>query len=172
MAAVGAGAGQHRHSAGDQGAILLETHFHLQYLWVPAARHEEFLPARVFDLHRPAGGQREGGADVLQQHLLLATEAAAHARFDDTHALDRYLQDHRHLAAGMERHLRAGADHQAVIRIEPRDRDVRLEHGMLLAGGAEFVLQHQVRRAEPVRDVAELLVNRGGDVVLRIMDAG
>ena len=111
-----------------------------------AARHVELFLARVLDLHRPARGQRQRAADIFQQHLLLAAESAADARLDHVHAAHRNLQNHRHLAAAMVRHLRAGADHQAIVGIQPADGDVRLDAGS--AAGAACGIRAR-RRSRP-----------------------
>ena len=137
---------------------------------MPAARHVELFFARVFDLHRPARGQRQRAANIFQQHLLLAAESAADARLDHVHAAHRDLQDHRHLAAGVIRHLGAAADHQAVVGVQPTDGDVRLQRAMLLPLGAEFTLDDKVGIAETVFHVADLSQNISGNVVRGVVD--
>src|SRR5450759_5515705 len=108
MAAVRPRGGEYGELARDDRAIALDPHLHAEPLRMAAARHIELFLARELDLHRASRGQRQGAADVLQQHLLLAAKTAADARLDDAHAAHRNLENHRYLAAGVIRHLCAG----------------------------------------------------------------
>ncbi len=156
----------------DDGAVLFDTHPEPEDLRVPGARHEELLVARVLQLDGPVRGEGERGADVLDHHFLLAAEAAADPRLDHAHPAHRDLQDHRHLAAHVERDLGAGADHQPVVGVEPADDDMRLDGGVLLPRRPVFTLQDQVRLLEPLRDVAQLPVDVARQVPGGVLDAG
>src|ERR1035441_8497518 len=134
MAAVRARRGQNLQLAGNNGAVEFDPHLPAKDLRMTAARHEELFRARVLDLHGTAGSQCQGAADVLEQHFLLAAEAAADARLDHVYALHRNLQDHGDLPSAVERHLRAAANYQAIVGVEPTNSDVRFDGAVLLAG--------------------------------------
>ena len=172
MAAVGAGRSQHLHVARHHRAIALHAHLQIQNLRMAAARHVELLLARELHLHGTPRGHGQRAADILQQHLLLAAKAAADTRLDHVHAAHWNLQDHRDLPPAMVRHLRAGADHQTPIRIQPADRDVRFQHAMLLPAGAELALDDKVRFEEPLVHISNLAQNVARDVARGVVDLG
>ena len=76
---------------------------------------------------RPAGAQHGEGHEVFGEDLLLAAEAAADARREDAHPVGGRSKMPRDLVPGEERHLRAGADDEPAVLVEPADRAVRLE---------------------------------------------
>ncbi len=71
----------------------------------------------------------------------------------------------------MERDLGAGADHQAVVGVEPADDDVRLDGGVLLARRAVLALHDEVGLLEALLDVAQLAVDVAGEVARGVLDA-
>ena len=79
--------------------------------WRVVVRDELLLP-RELQLDRPAGPQRRQRDDVLDQHLLLAAEAAADALAEHPHLGRVEIEQIAQRPAGQERHLRAGADVQ------------------------------------------------------------
>ena len=95
------------------------------------ARAGKLLLAGVLKAHRPAGRQGQMGAEVFDQHLLLAAKAAADARLDHPDLAQGQTKQRRHHAPHVERHLGAGANHQPVVLIPPRQHDVRLDRRLL-----------------------------------------
>ena len=109
---------------------------------MPRARCSEFFAARVFEAHGPPGRNREVRGYVLDQHFLLAAEAAADARFDHTDALGRQAQHRREDPPHVERHLSRSANHQTIIFVPIGHDDVRAlpaNDGDQRADGLAFV---------------------------------
>jgi hypothetical protein len=79
VVAVGAGIGDDVHFHGRQTTVApragLDAHAH----GVARGRADELLLAGEFELDRLAGLEHRERDDVLDQHLLLGAEAAAHA---------------------------------------------------------------------------------------------
>src|SRR5208337_2136143 len=170
VAAISARSSQHDQLARNDFAVPLHAHLHPQDLRVPAARHVELFLTRVLDLDRTARRQRESAAYVLEQHLLLAAESSANTRFNHAHPLKRDLQDLRDLAARMIRNLRAGADDQAIVGVQPTDGDVRFDGAVLLALRAEFPLEDVVGFAETALYAADFLQNVPGEVARGVVN--
>ena len=117
MAAIGAGVGDDVHLDRGQRAVALGAELHPRRHLVARRRRGELFLARVFPLHRPAGGQRGEHAQVLGDHLLLAAEAAADAFGEDVQVAIGQPEQVRELLLHDERRLRAGAHmHAAVAR--------------------------------------------------------
>ena len=145
--AVGAGVLEHLHLDGGEAAVLHPA-LDGDDLRVARARRGQLLLARVLEPHRAAGAQGEHPAQVLDEDLLLAAEAAADARLDHADAADGDAEQGRDDAAHVERHLGGGAHHQAVVLVEPGDGDVRLDRGLLHVGDAVGLLEDALRLRE------------------------
>ena len=112
------------------------------------ARRAQLLLAGELEAHGPARAQGQHPAQVLDEDLLLAAEAAADARLDHADAADGDAEQGRDDAADVERHLGGGAHHQAVVLVEPGDGDVRLDGGLLHVGHAVGALEDALRLRE------------------------
>ena len=96
-------------------AVVVDTGAEGERLRVARSAPDELLLARELEPDRPACGEHEVADDVLDQHLLLAAEAAADARLDHADALHGKAEQRRHHAADMERHLGRGAQDEAIV---------------------------------------------------------
>ena len=103
--AVGAGARDDAQVLRDEPAVRVDAGAVGERLRMARPRGGELLLARQLELDRPAGREHEMADDVLDQHLLLAAEAAADARLDDADPLDRQAEERRDHAPHVERHL-------------------------------------------------------------------
>ena len=168
VVAVGAGVAEHAHLVGHHPPVFHDAGAHADDHRVARGAGHELLFAGVLQLHRPAGGDGQVRADVLDHHLLLVAEPAADARFDDADALDRQPQHRRQDAAGVERHLRAGADHQAVILIPVGDADERLDRRLLHPRHLVLALEDVVGRLQRGVHIAQLDVDMRGQVAQRV----
>jgi hypothetical protein len=108
---------------------------------------------------------------ILDQHLLLATEAAADPAGQHPHLVQGQLEQLRQGPPGQERGLRAGAQREPARVVEPADGAVRLQGRVLDPGRAERLLVHHGGAGEPGGDVAQLGVQLAHHVVGRPGDA-
>ena len=137
---------------------------------MPGARGHELLFAGELDLHRPPGGFGKVGGDVLDEHLLLGTEASTDARLDHPYVLDLAIDQWREHPARVERHLGGRADHHALVRVEPCNRDVVLDGDLLYLVHAECLLEHPIGLGEALLDVSPLSVDVVDDVAFAVVD--
>ena len=154
-----------------QRAVLLDSGAIGEHHRMARAGAGELQLARKFEAHGPTGGNGQMRAQVLDQHLLLAAKAAADARFDHADALDRQPDQRCDHAAHVEGHLRAGADHHALVFVPVGDDDVRLDGRLLHLMDMIGALEEMVRLGQPCFDVADVGVNRDGNVAFDIVDA-
>ena len=142
-----------------------DARFHAQAHRVARAGGDKFLFAGVFVNHRPAGGNRQVGSHIFDQHFLFAAKTAADARFDHPDALDRQARaPGPGCAAHVERHLRAGADHQAVIFVPIGDDDMRLDVRLLHFGDVVFASKDLVGFGETFLHIADIDTDLGRQV--------
>ena len=109
--------------------------------------------------------------EILDQHLLLAAEAAADARLDHADAAHRQPDQRRDHAAHVEGHLGAGADDQAVVFVPPGERDVGLDVGLLHLLDAVFAFVDKGGVGQGRVHVAVVHEEVDGHVVLGVVDA-
>ena len=141
--------------------------FHLRVEAVPLAGHRHVLRAVEPQPHRAPGErrtQRRDGGEPVRLHLL-AAERAAHAQalhgdlvaVQPEHVRDDLLRLGRVLGAALHEDLAA--------LVDLRERAVRLQVEVLLAGELELALEHVGRRREAGVDVA------AGEVLVRTLEA-
>ena len=130
-------------------------------------RGELFL-ARELELDRTSGldgGQRQ---NVLDEHLLLAPEAAADAFAKHPDLIRRKVKNIRQRKSCQERRLGAATDVESTVAISPCDAAVGLQGGMLDALGRKRSLVGDGGAGESGGDVAVLTVGFRHDVALRV----
>jgi hypothetical protein len=104
--------------------------------------------------------------DIFHQHFLFAAEAAADARLDDADALDGQSQHGGEHTSHVEGYLRGGADHQPVILVPIRDRDVRLDVCLLHFRHAVFGFKDLIGFGESFFHVADVDADFRGEIFL------
>ncbi len=169
--AVRAGIGDDVHGDRGEGAVAPHAGFDADLHRMAGSRADELLLAGELELHRPSGPQGRQRDDVLDQHLLLAAEAAADAVAVDPHGGRREVEQGAQRAAGEERGLRARAHVEVAVAVEPGHRAVGFEMGVLdaLSDVGRFV--NEVGGGEALLDVADMAVDLGEDVARGIVDA-
>ena len=168
VAAVRAGVAQRVHLVGSDRAVLLHPGLHPHPHGMPRARADEFLFARILVAHGPPGSDGQVGWHVFHQDFLLAAKTAANARLDHADALDRQVQHRGQDAPGVERHLRAGANHQPVILIPIGHCHVRLDMRLLNLGYFILGFEDVVGFGKAFFHIADVDPNLRRQVVLRV----
>jgi hypothetical protein len=170
VVAVGAGVGDDPHLERRQCAVAsrpgLDPHPHRM---ATRAANELFF-ARELELDGPAGLQRGQRAEVFGQDLLLAAEAAADALAEHPDVDRVETQQVAKLFPRDERRLGTRPHVQPLVIVEPRDRLVRLEVGVLYPVGRVLGLVDDVGLGEAGPDVAEASVQVEQDVALGMAD--
>ena len=128
---------------------------------------DESFPARVFYLHGLSRFKRQSGRYILQQDLLLGTEAAADAGLYDAYLFNRHFEGLGHDAPHVERHLRGGPDDQPAEMIETCYDRMRFYGAMLEIRHPVGALYHEIRVPEPF-PVFNLELEPGGYIMFRI----
>ena len=141
-----------------------------QLLRMARAGGTELLLASILEFDRPAGRNCQMGAQVFDQHLLLAAEAAADTRFHDTDPADRQAEQGRNHAAYVKGDLGAGANDQPVIFIPVGNDNVRLDARLLHLVDAVFALEYKVGRFKRGVDVIMVHKQFHGDVAFGVVD--
>ena len=88
------------------------------------------------------------GAQVFDQHLLLAAKAAADAGFHHADTAHRQTEQGRNHSAYMEGHLGTCADDQPVIFVPVGDDNMRLDTGLLHLMHIVFALEDKISRVQ------------------------
>ena len=125
----------------------------------------EHLLARVEDLHRPARLHRQlRHAELERERIALAAERAAEQRLDHAHLALRQPEHARQLAVHVMRDLRRAPDREVAVRVDARDRAVRLD-GHVRGPRVPVRLAHDGRGpGHRLVDLAELQMDVLGDV--------
>ena len=132
-----------------------------------AVRVEDFL-ARVQDLHRATGPHREErDAELEVEGLRLAAEGPSHGRLHDPHLRHVVVEHAREFALQVVRDLRGRPHLQHAIRVESRDRAVRLDRRVGRPVEVVLPFDRDVRRRHPRVHVPELEVDVLEDVAVR-----
>ena len=159
VGAVGAGVDERRHFARDDRPVSRYAGLHFDALGMPRPRGNELLVALQHYLDRSACPQRERGADVFQNDLLLDAEAAAYGGLDHSHARQRKLIHTGDYPPRMERDLRASYHDEAVLLVHVRERHVRLGRRRVDVLNTVLVLEDVVGLLEGRIDVADLRIH-------------
>ena len=169
--AVGAGVGDDVHGDRGEGAVAPHAGLDADLHRMAGGRADELLLAGELELHRPSSPQRRQRDDVLDQHLLLAAEAAADAVAVDPHGGRWEVEQGAQRATGEERRLRARAHVEVALAVEPGHRAVRFEMGVLDALGDVSRFVDEVGGREALLDVADMAMDLGENVARGIVDA-
>ena len=167
---VGAGVGNHPDFHADQFSGCIHAAAEAQPLRMACAGGAKLHLARVFELDRAASCYGEMGAQVFDEHLLLAAEAAADARFHDADAADGQAEQGGDHAADVEGDLGTGADDEAVVFIPVGDDDVGLDAGLLHLMNAVFAFEDKVGRFERGIDVVMVHEQFDGNVAFGVVN--
>jgi len=164
MAAVSSGVRKHNHLIGHDGPIPLHAGAQPDAHRVPGASGGELLLPGPLQPHRPPRGDGEVGGDVLDQHLLFASEAAADPRLDHPDPLRGEAEHRRQDPPHVEGNLGGSADHQAVVLIPVGDHHVGLQAGLLDLGDDVFPFEDVIGLLEPLVHLSDLDMDLGGQV--------
>src|SRR5919206_2746182 len=139
-------------------------------LWMPHPRDRELVSTGVLKLHRTPGLHRQDRGDRLGYHFLLVAETSADTRLDDVDIADRDVERKGNHPAAMVRDLGAGSEDQALVLVEERNGDVRLEAGVLLILHVELVLHYEIGIVVSPFHITHLDIDMGRDVASRVVD--
>ena len=115
-----------------------------------------------------SGGERQ---NILDEHFLLAAEAAADAFAEHPDLVRRQIENIRQRAPRQERHLRAGTDVEDAVGIDPGETAMGFQRGVLDALGGERTFVGDGGLRKRAGDIAELAMGFRHDVALRVGDA-
>ena len=133
---------------------------------------DELLLAGELELDRRAGLDHGERHDVFDQHFLLGAEAATHALAEHADFCRIEAENLAQRPPREKRRLRARANIEPTRFIEPADRAVRFQMGMLNARGDIGGLVHDVGLGKAFVDIADMAVDLGHDISLWVVDAG
>src|SRR5207248_5947809 len=131
MVAIGTRVGEHVELQRRELAVLVGACFHRHLHRMPCRCRDELLFAGELELDRPAGLERGECQDILDEHFLLAAEAAANALAKYPDLFRSQLENIGKRTPRQERYLRAGTDVQYAGRIDPGEAAMRLQCSML-----------------------------------------
>ena len=123
---------------------------------MPLAGHGEVLGAVQPQPYRPSGqpaAERGDGREPMRLHLL-AAEATAHPQALHGDLVALQAEDVRNDLLRLRRVLGAALDEDLAVLVDVRQRAVRLEVEVLLAGELELAAEHVVGPGEGGLDVA------------------
>src|SRR5215204_7641242 len=98
---------------------------------MPRRGRDELIFPRQFEFDRAAGLERCERKNVLDEHFLLATEPTADALAKYPHLVGRQIKQVGEHAPRQERYLRAGADIQDSVGIDPGKAAMGFQRRML-----------------------------------------
>ena len=170
VGAIGPGVPDDLHVHAHQLALLVDAAAEAQDLGVAGAGAGELLGPGVLEAHRAARGDGQVGGQVLDEHLLLAAEAAADAGLHHPDAAHGQANEGGDHAAHVEGHLGAGADDQPVVLVPPAHHHVGLDAGLLHLVDPVLALVDEVGIGQGRVHVPVLHVDVDGDVALGVVD--
>ena len=109
--------------------------------------------------------------NVLDEHFLLAAEPAADALAEHPHLVGRQIERVGQRAPGQERHLRAGADIEDSVGIDPGEAAMGFQRGVLHPLRREGALIGDGGLRQRSRDIAEFAMDFRDDIAGRVGDA-
>ena len=171
MIAVGAGVGEHVQMQRRQDSRFVGAGLHGDAHRMPRRGRDELFLAGQLELDRTAGLERGQRQNILDEHLLLAAEAAADPFAKHPNLVRCEIEDIRQRATGQERRLGAGAHVEAAVGIDPGEAAMGFQRGMLDALGGERCLIGDRGLGQRGGDIAEFAVGFRHDVALRVGDA-
>ena len=136
MVAVGAGVGEHVELQRGQLAVPVGAGLDRDAHRMPRRGGDELLLAGEFELDRPPGPERGQRENVLDEHLLLAAEAAADALAEHPDLVRCEVENLAQRPPRQERHLRAGAHVEHAGGVDPGEAAMGLQRGVLDPLGA------------------------------------
>ena len=170
VVAVSAGIGHHVQRQRRQQPVPRSAGTRNHVHGVARGGRGDLLGAGQLQLHGPAEPERGEGADILDQHLLLAAKAAADPFAHHADAVLRQAEQVGQRLPDQEWHLGAGAHDQPDV-LHPGDDAMRLHGGMLDALQVAGDFLDGVRRGKSGLHVAGLRVDLRHDVARRVGDA-
>ena len=164
VVAVGPGVGEYVELQRRELAVLVGARLDRDLHRMPRRGRDELLLPRQFEFDRAAGLQRRQRKNVLDEHFLLAAEAAADALAEHPHLVGRQIEEVRQRAPGQERHLCAGADIEDSIGIDPGEAAMGFQRGVLhpLRRERTFIGDRGLRQC--ARDIAKFAMDFRDDV--------
>ena len=168
MIAICTGVGQDVDLKGGQVALAICAGLHANAHRVARGGGDELLFSGVLQLDGPTRLQRSKNENVLDEHFLLAAEAAAEALAIDAKLLVRQIEYAAQFATCQERRLRRRTEVQATRLVEPGDTAMGLKRGMLHALTCECALVNRKCFGKPRVNIANLVVHFRNDIAGRV----
>ncbi len=131
---------------------------------MPGTRSNEFFLARHLIEYWSAGSNSQMSGNVFNQHFLFVAKAAAYPRFYHPYAFDRQADHRCDHPSYMERHLCAGAHHQAIILIPPGQGDMRFDVGLLNFGHPIFLFEDSISFSKTLLNIIDIDPDLGSQV--------
>jgi hypothetical protein len=127
--------------------------------------------SRQLEFDRAAGLERCKRKNVLDEHFLLAAEPAADALTEHPHLVGRQTKEVSQRTPREERHLRAGADIEDSVGIDPGKAAVGFQRRMLdpLGGESAFIGDGSLRQR--AFDIAKFAMGFRHDVATAVRHA-
>ena len=131
VVAVCAGVGENVDGQCTQGAVGTGCGGDVHPKRMTARCDGELIGTAELVADRTPGAQHRQCHEVLGEHLLLATKAAADAFGEHPHPIRGKPEHPGHLVADQKRHLRTGPQHQPAVVVDVADRGVSLQMHVL-----------------------------------------
>ena len=160
---VGPGVGDDLGGHALDDAVLVAADGELHLHGVTLGVDQNALRPGELHLHRALGQVRDQGGVVLDRHVLLAAEAAAHQAVADLHFFRRQSQHPHGLVLGVVGALVCGEDHDPVP-VGIGHGALRLQEGVFRPGCGEVLGQHMLRFGDGLCRVTPLDVLVGQQV--------
>src|ERR1700683_1511432 len=135
---------------------------------MPGGCADELFLTREFPFDWSADLKQRQYAEVFGYHLLFAAEAAAHPLGENVEVELVESKDMAELLMHDERSLRSGTDMNPAVVPPPGGRPVRFQMDMLDPGSRVGHLVNSVGCREPSLNAADLAVDFGIDISLRL----
>ena len=153
MIAIGAGVGEHVELQRRQSAVLVGGRLDRDAHGMARRGGDELLFAGQFELDRSPGLECGKRQNVLDEHFLLAAEAAADAFAKHPYLVGGQIEEIRQRASRQEWHLGARPHIQDAVGTDPGEAAMGFQRGVLNPLGRErsFVGRPRLAPARPRR---------------------
>ena len=168
MIAVGAGVREHVELQCRQFSALVGARLHCDAHRMPGRGRDELFLAGELKFYGPSGLDGGQCQNILDEHFLLAAEAAADAFAKQPNLVRGEIENLGQRTPRQERHLRAGTDVQDPGRIDPCETAMGLQRSVLNALGRKRSLVGDRGLGKGAGDIAVFSMRFRHDVALRI----
>ena len=171
MVAIGAGVGEYVELQRRELAVLVGACLDGDLHRMPRRGRDELFFPRQFEFDRSAGLERCERKNVFDEHFLLAAESAADALTEHPHLVGRQIEQVGERAPCQEWHLRAGADIEDSIGIDPGKAAMGFKRRMLDPLGRKSTFIGDGGLRQRARDIAKFAMGFRHDIAACVRDA-